>query len=231
MLRLIGSIIGALLDHCHGRCVRLEAWRTGPKPPVRFSEHNPWCATFVAQVPLAWRFRMPLLALRCHHVLVMSTHGGKSGRVVNLARRPSLTPKAVIACDHLMLPARLPAVGTSATSRITSDNQTSSSLSCIHQRSSYAKYESKSSRAPMITIRSPRRASLTRALPQLPRSGKANAWRPCRSISLISSTTSDTAIDSTAEIYGLWHHQNVIIVQPACTKQSTKSFLIKQIGL
>src|ERR1700686_3085955 len=25
MLRLIGSIIGALLDHCHGRCVRLEA--------------------------------------------------------------------------------------------------------------------------------------------------------------------------------------------------------------
>jgi hypothetical protein len=25
MLRLIGSIIGALLDDCHGRCVRLEA--------------------------------------------------------------------------------------------------------------------------------------------------------------------------------------------------------------
>src|SRR6266849_5337139 len=51
MVRLIGSIIGALLDHCLGRCVRLEAWRTGPKPP--------WCVTFVTQVLLALEGRMP----------------------------------------------------------------------------------------------------------------------------------------------------------------------------
>jgi hypothetical protein len=63
-----------------------------------------------------------------------------------------------------------------------SHNQTCSSLS-IRRRSSRAKCESESSRAPMITIRSPRRASLTRASPQLPRSANANAWRPCRSIS------------------------------------------------
>jgi hypothetical protein len=57
--------------------------------------------------------------------------------------------------------------------------------SAILRRSSCANWESESSRAPMTTMRSPRRASLTRASPQALRSGRAGAFRPCRSISQI----------------------------------------------
>ncbi len=67
----------------------------------------------------------------------------------------------------------------------------------------------------MITIRSPRQASLTRALPQLPRSGKAKAWRPCRFDFANKFATSGTLRSTVPpEICGLWHDQNVIIVQP-----------------
>ena len=50
----------------------------------------------------------------------------------------------------------------------------------IRRRTSRAKCESESSRAPMITIRSPGRANLTSASPQKPRSGNAKALRPYR---------------------------------------------------
>src|SRR5262245_60424975 len=61
----------------------------------------------------------------------------------------------------------------------------STRMACHPSRrtSSWANCESESSRAPMTTMRSPRRANLTRASPQAPRSGKAKALRPRCSIS------------------------------------------------
>src|ERR1700686_1181444 len=56
MLRLIGSIIGALLDHFHGRCVRLEAPECCADDRFR---DDPWCTGIVVQVVLALKGRMP----------------------------------------------------------------------------------------------------------------------------------------------------------------------------
>src|SRR5262249_18327731 len=59
----------------------------------------------------------------------------------------------------------------------------SSFVTASRRRSSYANCESESSRAPMTTMRSPRRANLTNISPQASRSGKAKAFRPHRWIS------------------------------------------------
>jgi hypothetical protein len=61
MVRLIESIIGALLDHRRGRCRRLEAQRTRPK--LLIFRYDPWCVTFVAQVLLAPKGGMPDMAM------------------------------------------------------------------------------------------------------------------------------------------------------------------------
>src|SRR5262249_34501493 len=74
MLRLIGSIIGALLDHCHGQCppsyplrlagegrkgeaYGLDRWRW------QIFKCDPRCVTFVAQLLLAPKRRMPRASL------------------------------------------------------------------------------------------------------------------------------------------------------------------------
>src|ERR1700686_1902716 len=56
MSRLVESIIGALLDHCHGPCVRLEETERCAADGFRY---DPWCARIVAQVLLALKGRMP----------------------------------------------------------------------------------------------------------------------------------------------------------------------------
>jgi hypothetical protein len=57
MLRLIGSIIiGALLDHYHGRYVQLEVPERSADDRLRY---DPWCTGIVVQVLLALKGRMP----------------------------------------------------------------------------------------------------------------------------------------------------------------------------
>src|SRR5262249_34899560 len=105
----------------------------------------------------------------------------------------------------------------------------SSFVSATRRSRSCANCESESSRAPMTTMRSPRRASLTKTSPQALRSGKANTFRPCRSISQIISRLPTLRSTVPPKYMGSGMTKTSSSCNPF-VKQSTRACLIKRIG-